>query len=304
MSIKNKKRYLENIVEMYLYKNKKVIKELLEINNLQNMDIQVEIFSCTYKGILKRDMVVLGDNKVYLIEISVKSSNFKKHLNDIKSDININLDKGFRTVVYISDNLNELKFLKNMCMDEVREKNIRVILVLLSYKEDLKYIDYRNLDKFSDYIKNLDLEFTKIFDIEEINVNNKLLTLNDIYKYYNNDKYINRIINDIRKNTFYKNVINYKEVKYNSVKFGLGKDNLFFLLKLNDKKNILKLKIKGNKVYKDLIKFLEDNLEVGWDIYYLNNKYESEVKRLANNIHNIINFIYEKEYLQNNIHNK
>lgn len=54
MKNKLKNIYIEKAIELNLYKNNKLLKDFLEINNIENIDMQVYIYSLEKGKYLKR----------------------------------------------------------------------------------------------------------------------------------------------------------------------------------------------------------------------------------------------------------
>ncbi|XZI51660.1 hypothetical protein ACSXD3_01550 [Clostridium perfringens] len=287
MKNKLKNIYIEKAIELNLYKNNKLLKDFLEINNIENIDMQVYIYSLEKGKYLKRDIIVKANNEVYLIEIGLGYKNENKHLLDLKNDINIFQNKGFRNVIYLTDNKNEAYDVKNKLLEEVLKNNVRLIIGFLDIEIKSNYL---NLKYDNEFIKNINLNIKKIADIEGLVDKCRVLKINDIYKYVNNTTYLVKIINDIRLYTYYKNILNYKEIRGNIFKFGLGIDNLFMSIIVDEKKNTLKIRVKGNEKFESLIKKVNLKFKKEMQTYYLFD-YEKKIKIIVNNIHKIINFI-------------
>lgn len=295
MKDKTEKDYLEQQIEIYLYKNNTILKNILDVKNINRIDMQVRIKSIYDKG-FRRDMVIQADNELFLTEISVKGREPQKHINDLKSDICVLKDKGFRNIVYITNSKCDAKKVKTELTKYIEENNAKLIIVFLKYKGE-SYCDYRNIEEIKKFINNASIAIENTWHIDGYSIDkSKLLKREDIYELNNiNNKGIEEILDDIRKETYYKNILNYKYIKYNRVSFGLGRDSLNIVIKFNNKNNTLKLGVYGAEKHKSLIENIKLNLNDNWDNYDLKSNYANEIIRINKNIDKILKIVLDQE---------
>lgn len=289
---------IDNIKKMVLNKKNNNIKQIKynissEQIELQNLTIILEQNNKTEQYVISTliENFDINSNNINSKIISFKLKNDKININDLKTEINyffktntlfIRNIEVITKYMYLNSNL-FVSNLKNLINKGIINYNDKLKLKINKLKIPLKLINNPNINKFKQYLTNLDIINTEI-----IFENNNVKINNGNFLYLNNNLNINLDIKHINN----KNKINY----YLILKNDIFKDNMFDKITKYNLKNILNfkindfnLKISGN--LKNI--FIQSCFHTSITDVFLNTliKLNLDENKLSNNIDNLLKYI-------------